>query len=321
MNIIFHSPLGFIEIECIDNKIVSINFLNSHPNEIRTSKNPLLNNSKKQILEYLQGQRTEFDLPYQNTYFDSNQLYLLKQLEAVKYGETIFYETIIDNSKSRISTKSINISTNSMNLPIIIPSHRIISNMNGLNSTYIYWRKKYLLAMEAGLLTNMGLHKDKVQLVNNSPIWKKLFRIEKEAILSLKCVPKEQIHHIGSTAIDFIKAKPIIDILIGVKPGEEMSVISQLETVGYVYKANFEPKEWHYLTKGFDNCITHHLHLCHANSDFYKTHILFKDLLNNDIVLAKKYESIKMGLSEQFQNERQNYTQSKEDFIRSVLKK
>ncbi len=57
----------------------------------------------------------------------------------------------------------------------------------------------------------------KVEVVNHNPKWREKFQIEAEKINPILGENIIAIHHIGSTAIPDIYAKPIIDILVEVK--------------------------------------------------------------------------------------------------------
>ena len=67
----------------------------------------------------------------------------------------------------------------------------------------------------------LGLNKDVVKLVGHANNWKELFRSEKDLLNSLVGEHVVDIQHIGSTAIDGIAAKPLLDILVGVKSMED----------------------------------------------------------------------------------------------------
>lgn len=318
---IFHTPLGFVRIKESNGMIIGVSFIDDYPVSIKKSGNALLKEAKKQILQYFNQERKEFDLPI--LYPEEKDFQKIIRSGIIsEYGKNHFKSLLRGTLKEKISTNSLNKMIIHNPLHILLPLHRIWEeNEEKSPNLTMSWRNAYLRAIEDGSVNSIGIHKDKVFLNKPSALWKKLFKIELRAIILSGIAPRERVHHIGSTAIDFIKAKPIIDILVGISPGQEEEVIKKLEMIGYIYKANFDPKEWHYLVKGNDSCITHHLHICYADSDFYHSHILFKDILNKNFDLAKRYEYIKTELSEKYKDHRQHYTKSKEDFIWEVLNK
>jgi GrpB-like predicted nucleotidyltransferase (UPF0157 family) len=77
------------------------------------------------------------------------------------------------------------------------------------------------------------------KLSDYNPIWKYLYEIEEEvSSLPVKLTLK-QIQHFGSTSINGISAKPVIDIILGIDPDQLDDTIQNLSKIGYTYKANF----------------------------------------------------------------------------------
>ncbi|MBI1975249.1 MAG: GrpB family protein, partial [Parcubacteria group bacterium] len=70
-------------------------------------------------------------------------------------------------------------------------------------------------------MSEIGLKRGTVKLVPHSPVWDKLFRVEKEKLLEVLGDLVVDIQHVGSTAIPTISAKPIIDIAILVRSLKE----------------------------------------------------------------------------------------------------
>ena len=127
-----------------------------------------------------------------------------------------------------------------------------------------------------------------------NPNWVKKFKIEKEKLQDILTNNLIAIEHIGSTAIPGIYAKPVIDILIGVKNLNHINgqLITQIESLGYRYVQGYE-KELPYRRFFFKNSSnktrTYHIHLVNYPSAFWQRHILFRDYLRKYSDEAKKY--------------------------------
>jgi GrpB-like predicted nucleotidyltransferase (UPF0157 family) len=128
------------------------------------------------------------------------------------------------------------------------------------------------------------------------------------------------IHHVGSTAVPGLEAKPIIDILVGVRDLEESrGCFEPLARLDYLY-APYLPEEMHWFCKPHPSRRTHHLHLVPADSQRYADELAFRDRLRADPGAASAYTALKRELAEKFARDREAYTEAKSDFVRRVLR-
>lgn len=83
----------------------------------------------------------------------------------------------------------------------------------------------------------LGLESGIVRLVPYDPRWPLLFE---EAKGELELVLGERalgIHHVGSTAIPGLCAKPVLDLLVSVRGlGGSLALVPLLETLGYEFR-------------------------------------------------------------------------------------
>ena len=130
------------------------------------------------------------------------------------------------------------------------------------------------------------------------------------------------IEHVGSTAIKGIKAKPILDLMVGVKMfGEPKEYSSDLEKLDYIFRNDFRENQGHILfVKGPEENRTHYLKVCAFNSDFWKEHVIFRDFLNANPQYANEYENLKETLLEEHSRDRVPYTAGKKVFVEKILK-
>jgi GrpB-like predicted nucleotidyltransferase (UPF0157 family) len=166
----------------------------------------------------------------------------------------------------------------------------------------------------------LGLKAGIVRLVTYQPEWKELFEVE--AIRLRSCLGKHalQVEHIGSTAIEGMVAKPIIDINIAIENIENATkIISLLKTIGYTHKPDDDIPGRLYFVKQTEGLTTYHLSLSEPTSDFWKTHLLFRDYLRVNPDTAEKYKQLKIKLAKQYPSDRIAYLLGKEDFIRQTI--
>ncbi len=127
------------------------------------------------------------------------------------------------------------------------------------------------------------------------------------------------IHHVGSTAVPGLEAKPIIDILVGVRDlDESRACFEPLARLGYLY-APYLPDEMHWFCKPDPSRRTHHLHLVPAGSRRYEEEPAFRDRLRADPTAAGEYAALKRDLAGRFEHDREGYTAAKAEFIRRTL--
>lgn len=127
------------------------------------------------------------------------------------------------------------------------------------------------------------------------------------------------IHHVGSTAVPGLEAKPIVDILAGVRDlDESRACFDPLAQLDYMY-APYLAEEMHWFCKPHPNRRTHHLHLIPGGSRRYADELAFRDRLREDPQIATEYLALKRSLASRFAGDREAYTDAKSAFVRRVL--
>ena len=165
----------------------------------------------------------------------------------------------------------------------------------------------------------LGLPKGTVKLEPHTKQWDQLFAEEEARLRKVVGDHVVAIEHIGSTAICGISAKPIIDIAVAVKNSADGErCVKPLEGIGYEYRGEHGIAGRFYFVKGEPR--THHLHMILEDSDFWRSHLLFRDYLRENPVAAKEYEDLKLELARDYVNDRDAYLQGKSDFIENILK-
>lgn len=153
------------------------------------------------------------------------------------------------------------------------------------------------------------------------PKWALFFKSESKRISCAIADFILSIEHIGSTAVPGLAAKPIVDILIGVKKVTASPLfIPPLLNLDYVYIPEYESSfpERRYLHKGENYEPAFHLHIVEPDTVFYKRHIAFRDYLRTHPETVEEYAGLKRMLAAKFGSDREGYTDSKTDFIKAV---
>ena len=164
-----------------------------------------------------------------------------------------------------------------------------------------------------------GLPKGTVKLEPHTEQWRQLFAEEEARLRKIIGDYVVVIEHIGSTAICGISAKPIIDIAVALeKVADGERCVKPLEEINYEYRGEYGIAGRFYFVKGEPR--THHLHMVLEDSDFWRSHLLFRDYLRENPAVAKEYENLKLELAREYVNDRDAYLHGKSDFIENILK-
>ena len=168
----------------------------------------------------------------------------------------------------------------------------------------------------------IGLKRGTVQLLYHDTKWDSFAA---ETISRLKGIfgkAAVDIQHVGSTAVKSIKAKPIIDIAVGVKDlNYAKRFISLMERNGYMYKDIGRDRELFFSSGDIENDIRNcHIHVVEVRGKEWADYITFRDYLNDNINVAKEYETLKLDLCEKYSEDRESYTAGKSEFIKRTLR-
>ncbi len=158
-----------------------------------------------------------------------------------------------------------------------------------------------------------------VSLVPYDPVWPSQFAHAAEELNGTDLFG--WIEHIGSTAVPGLLAKPIIDIMAGVRRSEAKDdLVGLLATLGYHHRRDAFVDRETFRRDGGDGQRTHHLHVV-AASDLSHHDLLFRDRLRREPALAAEYQSLKETLAARHSTDldRRGYAGGKTDFVQRVV--
>lgn len=168
-------------------------------------------------------------------------------------------------------------------------------------------------------MSDLGLKSGTVKLVEYNSNWPKLYELEAENLRETLDIAAERIQHVGSTSIPGLPSKPILDIAILVDSldmAEEWK--DTLAKLDYWYKG-IEPDlpDRRFFAKGPREKRTVYLHI--VNKREFESLLKFRDRLRDNPSLVKEYATLKRKLAAEHKDNRDIYTRSKNDFIKSVI--
>ncbi len=160
----------------------------------------------------------------------------------------------------------------------------------------------------------------KVDLAPHNPEWVTHFEAEAERLTAVFQPHLRAVHHIGSTAIPGIKAKPIIDILIEVDDIERVDGYNAaMGALGYIAKGENGIDGRRYFRRGSDVHHTHHIHVFQTGHPEIERHLNFRDYLIANPPVAQAYSRLKESLSRSHYSDPPSYTTNKTDFVETAL--
>lgn len=158
-----------------------------------------------------------------------------------------------------------------------------------------------------------------IVVVDYDPLWPLLFRKEADAISRILGDNLVLIHHIGSTSVPFLAAKPIIDIMPVVKDLSGVDAVSEeFVKLGYEYLGEFGIKGRRYLRKSGQE-RTHQIHIFQMEDDVnISRHLASRDYLRSHRDVAMEYAELKKDLAARFPYDIDGYCDGKDAFVKRI---
>lgn len=167
----------------------------------------------------------------------------------------------------------------------------------------------------------LGLERGTVALREHDAHW---IAQAKETIVLLQSLIDDaaiDIQHVGSTAVPGLRAKPILDIVIGVRElGDLDPYVEKLAQAGILERGQDLPGQRLFVMGDFEaNTRTHHIHAVRWNDSAWKNYIRFRDYLRTFAEKRSEYEAEKRRLADRYPADRQAYTAGKAELIGKLL--
>lgn len=178
----------------------------------------------------------------------------------------------------------------------------------------------------------------KIDISPYDPAWAAAFEQESRRLKAILGSVNARIEHIGSTAVEGLGAKPIIDILAGIEEEELLDAVAgPLLDSGYCYYPCFEKKmperrffarlnklqrqvfeDLSQLPRYGESSPTHHVHVVAYGSPSWKRHLAFRDYLRTHSMARDAYHRMKVKLANGTWERGDDYAEAKTGFIRGI---
>jgi GrpB-like predicted nucleotidyltransferase (UPF0157 family) len=177
-----------------------------------------------------------------------------------------------------------------------------------------------------------------IVIADYDSVWAQRFERERmEIVRACGAAAFVRIEHVGSTAVPGLAAKPIIDIMPGLRSLDDAPpLVQRLARIGYEYVPEYEQPNAidegmpfrRYFRKDVNGERAFHMHMVEADSDFFRTHLLFRDFLRISRADAEEYARVKRRVAAEYNatvtpqsNINLGYTDKKSDCINAIMAK
>ena len=162
--------------------------------------------------------------------------------------------------------------------------------------------------------------RDLVRLIPYNPEWAETAKLVTKELASVFGSYAVEIQHIGSTSVPGLKARPIIDMAVGVRSLDRVNEFSEtLAALAYNHRVESNTENQVFIT-AIKNQFNVYIHVVIHGKTLWNSYTAFCECLRNDNEVRTKYENLKESLSTRFSNDRRSYTSGKSEFVRRVLR-
>jgi GrpB-like predicted nucleotidyltransferase (UPF0157 family) len=169
---------------------------------------------------------------------------------------------------------------------------------------------------------NLSAERQRVELVDPSPEWPVKAQAESARLAAAIGETLVVIHHIGSTSIPGIKAKPTIDLLPLVRDLSALDAREQAVTaLGYEWMGEFGLPGRRFLRLNREGKRAFNVHCYEQSSPEVTRHLAFRDYLRAHTDVAKEYETEKIRAAKLQPDDVLAYNDAKNDWIKETEQK
>lgn len=161
----------------------------------------------------------------------------------------------------------------------------------------------------------------KIVVVPHENHWSEKFQMDAERLKT--AMPETvKIHHIGSTSVPGLAAKPIIDMIMEVESIERVDRWNErFIELGYIVKGENGISGRRFFIHGTEEKRSYHLHVFEKGNPEIVRHLAFRDYMMAHCEETEAYATLKKELAEKYTYDGTLYTEGKNEFVRNVDEK
>jgi GrpB-like predicted nucleotidyltransferase (UPF0157 family) len=161
-----------------------------------------------------------------------------------------------------------------------------------------------------------------VIVIPYDPQWAFEFQKLRAFLLSVCGSSIVEIHHVGSTSVEGLAAKPILDIDIEIQSRDDFNTVKdKLSSVGYRHEGDLGIPGREAFKVDTSPFMAHHLYVCASDASELKRHLNFRDHLRSHPEDSEAYGQIKLKAAKAHPEDIDAYMEEKNDIIQSIYHK
>ena len=165
-----------------------------------------------------------------------------------------------------------------------------------------------------------------IEVVDYQADWSQRYQREANLLRDVFGEALVRIHHVGSTSVPGMRAKPIIDILIEIEPGIDVDRFNpRMKQLGYDCRGECldavvpgTPGRF-YFSKNVDGHRYCHVHVCHVGHFQISEFLVLRDYLKSHSDKATEYGNLKIRLAKQFTHDNVGYMRGKDKLVKRLI--
>jgi GrpB-like predicted nucleotidyltransferase (UPF0157 family) len=160
-----------------------------------------------------------------------------------------------------------------------------------------------------------------VSVVPHDPTWKGKFEAEAAALRSVLTDEALAVHHIGSTSVPGLRAKPTVDVLVEARKIESLDDLEgPMVENGYEAWGEYGIPGRRFFTKDRGPERPCNVHIFEAGAHEVERHLAFRDYLREHPEVARAYGDLKADLAAKFPADKEAYMAGKDAFVKETEK-
>jgi GrpB-like predicted nucleotidyltransferase (UPF0157 family) len=209
----------------------------------------------------------------------------------------------------------------------VIDLYSLVGNQRGLQAHDLPVAEREQLTARALPLMRDGFEfiagsgraeRDPIEIVSYDETWSQRFTEWQDRLAKALGAVSRRIEHVGSTSVQGLQAKPVIDIQISVDNLEaEIGYVSPIEALGVQLRSRDLEHRFFRPFSGLPREV--HVHVCAIGGEWERRHLLFRDYLRADATAREEYAASKRLAADRWADDRVAYTEAKDGQIRELM--